>query len=137
MSVTRATFHDDRSWLNNSASLNISAMSVTRATFHGDRSWLNDFASLNIPVMSVTRATFHDDKSRLNLSFSRNKDFIFVIWDTSQVATGPFGSFEQSPDRDISKHSLIASLSDFVSCGVNRRPAIQLYFVHGITCNQL
>ena len=86
--------HFERSWLNDSASLNILTILVTWDTFHFERSWLNDSASLNIMTILVTWDTSHFERSWLNPLFPANKRVILV---TLLTIHSPIGGLQSAP----------------------------------------
>ena len=58
--------HEEMSWLNAEANLNIYSISVTCAVFQFPMSWLNAEARSNVNFISVTCAVFQPPMSWLN-----------------------------------------------------------------------
>ena len=87
ISVTASVFHEEMSWLNEDALLNMLSVrvhdeemswlnedacrnmlfiSITFAVFHEETSWLNEDAPLNMAYIYITFAVFHEEMSWLN-----------------------------------------------------------------------
>jgi hypothetical protein len=61
------TFHEEMSWLKESAKENMESILVTLETFHEEMSWSKSFAPANMDPMVVTRETSQQFKGSLKL----------------------------------------------------------------------
>ena len=100
------THQAERSWLNASASWNISSIFATLDTSHTEISLLNTSAPVNIPCIVLTAEVSKELKSWLNTSEYQNIETIFVALEVFQFkgwpdkpAASPLLNFLASPKK--------------------------------------